>query len=981
MDLRRLLAASIKQGKTLRRVAFNISTTADLPAKAPKLTFDTPMAPLLPQIDSSAKLNDAEFLTVASHTAISLDADRFYFAFTSKVDELEKRTKLFAAPAFTDRRLAGWSVALCRTCGHFNGANKHFMLKTGRLFDDEALALRLIAMVRAGLEELDRRFERDIKSPEDWARCAVDKDAGVRRHLAYALNYIARYAYTFRHQKAFAEAALPLLKDRYDISAMFLNIAVIAFAQFSDPLYLHILKVVDECDDFLDPKSEPNYTCCADDFLQYSQRIEAILLTHVRNLTKLTRYDDVISLAERFDLSPAELVQRQIHGPFFTAILSRVQDLGPVIDAVSGLPRKNAIPKILQALLYARIGKLSKAQEVIASDIDISSLGLSELAKFSRAVDYILPARSQPGTITSIKERLVELSAASRYYGDENFMGRAVDIERQAQEAAVMKEYHSAVSRLFKLGLLSAAKGTERDQLAQGDSIVMLALIQDRVTPPILAPLFPILEKHGAKVFNLVHDGLSNKFVRPWKFSPRLTANFEALVGSPREKNALLHDWTLDPEKQEISCLGINLYQGFYERIARVLKVFEVDWSMPTAKSFLDLWVRQCDRLLCALEEAKAVAAPLGARITLVSLQGQFVPGYAMKLYAAANRDTFSHVTISSSYENWATNVGGKPLSTLTLLNNTAYPLPSAPSFGRGDDFSSWLETEFKPQRARHMEVVKQMTSLPRAGNPLPETEALLNRLANLRKGGAKIFCALGKITYDLAVPYQAGPAHSNMKDWINHTVETIRGTNNILLVKPHPHEINIDISQKANEMFCDLIQGDLPDNVIILPHRGVGVQDLMPYVSVFLCWNGSSIQELGAQGAKIVAGDVWAQHNYPVHVFLPADRRHYEQILRSEVSVEMHPEFQGLCEAYTAYMAASPFAFEYPYVGRSSTNTDFNRSWINWEHFTLEALSPLMERHDEIAGIFMPQKSNPVLWQRYEEGKIAYRPRSEAAA
>jgi hypothetical protein len=42
------------------------------------------------------------------------------------------------------------------------------------------------------------------------------------------------------------------------------------------------------------------------------------------------------------------------------------------------------------------------------------------------------------------------------------------------------------------------------------------------------------------------------------------------------------------------------------------------------------------------------------------------------------------------------------------------------------------------------------------------------------------------------------------------------------------------------------------------------------------------------------------------------------------------------------SYTVDAPFTIPNPYVSRSSTNTNFNKAWINWDVFTPDRLHEL---------------------------------------
>ena len=61
----------------------------------------------------------------------------------------------------------------------------------------------------------------------------------------------------------------------------------------------------------------------------------------------------------------------------------------------------------------------------------------------------------------------------------------------------------------------------------------------------------------------------------------------------------------------------------------------------------------------------------------------------------------------------------------------------------------------------------------------------------------------------------------------------------------------------------------------------------------------------------------------------------------------------QLLSEAYTCYLTDAPFAIQYPYVHRSSTNTLFNVATVSFDRLAREGLAALEERTSDIREAF----------------------------
>lgn len=158
----------------------------------------------------------------------------------------------------------------------------------------------------------------------------------------------------------------------------------------------------------------------------------------------------------------------------------------------------------------------------------------------------------------------------------------------------------------------------------------LLVADQDRVTPSLLAPISGLLRAEGMEFRNLQINRLDNRVIRPWVWSPRLSANTASL-----EHSAVLPidhhmDWEIDLANRRVVANGLNYYQGLYERTARVLKVYNVDWDLPAARVYFRQWLRQVDRVVAALDEVRLVAERDDLQIRLVSLQSHFAPFFGV---------------------------------------------------------------------------------------------------------------------------------------------------------------------------------------------------------------------------------------------------------------------------------------------------------------------------------------------------------------
>src|SRR5690606_8189566 len=183
------------------------------------------------------------------------------------------------------------------------------------------------------------------------------------------------------------------------------------------------------------------------------------------------------------------------------------------------------------------------------------------------------------------------------------------------------------------------------------------------------------------------------------------------------------------------------------------------------------------------------------------------------------------------------------------LRNVTAHPELRTASFPIPAEFEAWYQT-LGGRSERMLLQVRDTTKVRRSTRvtptPPPEGLACLDRVRAWKANGGKVACAFGKVVCDMAAPTDGGPAHKNLKDWLNHTIESVRGSRTLLLIKPHPHELRNEIATFLTEHLVDLIEVDIPDNVIVTGQDWFDIHELGEWLDLGLIYNGTTAVELG---------------------------------------------------------------------------------------------------------------------------------------
>jgi capsular polysaccharide export protein len=208
------------------------------------------------------------------------------------------------------------------------------------------------------------------------------------------------------------------------------------------------------------------------------------------------------------------------------------------------------------------------------------------------------------------------------------------------------------------------------------------------------------------------------------------------------------------------------------------------------------------------------------------------------------------------------------------------------------------------------------------------DAQITLARIHKWRKKGGKIACAFGKVVCDSGVPYDGGPAHANMREWINHTIESVKGSDTLLLIKPHPHELKEEIACYLNETFLDLIDQPLPENVIYLGHRWFDIHALKGFVDFGLIYNGTTAVELGVLDIPSVLCSSYAPIDYPVGHATPKNQAHYRKMVRGEIKLDVSEDLRKRAAFWLYYMNGASVTRNYRYHARQITNKFIYPSW-----------------------------------------------------
>ncbi|KZM49941.1 hypothetical protein [Labrenzia sp. OB1] len=452
------------------------------------------------------------------------------------------------------------------------------------------------------------------------------------------------------------------------------------------------------------------------------------------------------------------------------------------------------------------------------------------------------------------------------------------------------------------------------------------------------------------------------------KYHGIISYNYTTLSDEPYYDRTLKNDWKIDWKNKVLECDGINYFQGVFEYLANCYRRFDIDIEQAPIWKFFYTQLLKCDRAVsvCKSIQANPVLKDLPVRFMAVSAQTS--PSYIFKEYCAevGYRDDMHLVFHINGYENYFSNLGTKVASTMGVRDMTVRPFIRSPLIVRRDMLEQPADSEVEKER------LKSVLTADRVGvtDLTPVVAAVEKRIRDHRAGGGKVVVCYGKVLCDLGVPYDGGPAHHDILDWLNHTIDCARDSDTLLLVKPHPHELRPEIARHLTQTLCEGISVEIPDNVILLGHDWFNNSKLKDMMDVAILWNGTSCLEMSVWGLPVVICAHFGTIDYPVDLIAPQSRADYERMIRDPDSLKQHPDNAGLAIDYLQKMGSDAVFSPYRYCPRPATNDPVGPYyWIREDIERWQGSGdPSVERMaDEYVREFVPGESGVATEGDYE--------------
>lgn len=386
-------------------------------------------------------------------------------------------------------------------------------------------------------------------------------------------------------------------------------------------------------------------------------------------------------------------------------------------------------------------------------------------------------------------------------------------------------------------------------------------------------------------------------------------------------------------EQSRLRWNEIDLDHILWEEAAINRRRYHADFTCPALKPYLDRLVRWSKLHAIVLSEIKRSLVDDGLRCGFVVLQQARLPETLVRFYLDefGDPDDFFCIHATNGYQNYFSNFTAPVSSRMALRNMTLHRTlrsASVPEPGEFEAFYGKNRTRGGEMLHAVQDIIRARRATEESAARLPEAKACIDQIVGWRRRGGKVACLFGKVVCDSGVPFDGGPAHDNMEDWLNHAIESVRGSNTLLLIKPHPHEIRNEIGLFMTEHFSDLIKDELPENVLLVGHRWFDVHDLAGLIDLGVIYNGTSAVELGVLDVPCVLSGHFAPIDYPIGHTVTRSREHFARLLRFEEKAVVAADLKERAAAWLTFMSGDGVAQDYRYHARQITNKRVFPPW-----------------------------------------------------
>ncbi|MFV0379761.1 MAG: hypothetical protein ACK5KQ_02905 [Anaerorhabdus sp.] len=420
-------------------------------------------------------------------------------------------------------------------------------------------------------------------------------------------------------------------------------------------------------------------------------------------------------------------------------------------------------------------------------------------------------------------------------------------------------------------------------------------------------------------------------------------------------------NWNIDVKNKKIEFNGMNFYQPIYEMIVRYQFDFFLDCETDLfAKYKIGTYLLLIENTLKYIEKIKEYSLECKKEVYFVGFAPHFLPSAVYRIYCQSKNNTtnINFIVSAAGYDNYFNNIKDSKTSTIAYLNLTQNINSRSSFLGTKQKFDYYYKNEYENNKYSMNERAQQWIKLKRANNNRVYSEAqqsIINKIKEYKKINKSIFLLGGKVVFDLAVFDTKGTIHEDMSDFVTNTVNIMKKSDNLLIIKPHPHELNKELTMSNGiiRKFIDLIKTEIPDNVILLDNTDFNLFELLDYIDCGLFWNGTSSIELASMSIPTYVFDTWAFKDYPIGFPEVNSIKEYEEILVNSKITQKDISSKAI--AFLNFMGSKYVCFPNKYSVTSSLNyQQFTKSKLFSDNISEYARNGCKELDEYVKDLFI---------------------------
>jgi hypothetical protein len=344
------------------------------------------------------------------------------------------------------------------------------------------------------------------------------------------------------------------------------------------------------------------------------------------------------------------------------------------------------------------------------------------------------------------------------------------------------------------------------------------------------------------------------------------------------------HKWKIDIENKIIETGGIDFFALIKSNLTALQRRYNIDVSIETTNEMIPELVETCGLLLNYFKLLKKYALEKNIGIRIIGWEPLYIPNSILKMLCdkySENRD-IEFIDVGRGYKHYF----GYHFKDcfISVANCTRHKVIDRLVI-TDEEFNDFNDSELELDEL-NSSVQKALTK--RNTDPsMEKKDEVIDLLKEYRERKKRIFVLFAHLFYDTPI-FDHSPSFQDMCEWIVETINFFRESDDVLLLKPHPSEIQPEHPEKKpQETLATYISDEvLSDNIILLHPKMLSLNEISGYITCGLVWRSSVALELGfLRIPSIIAGN---PHYRIVNLHYAKSKEHYFYLIENAHLIEI---------------------------------------------------------------------------------------------